>query len=73
MHEAFAITALARYQARQAVKLQYRAAGRRATSIKFRELQEDADRYLAENREQLMEWARHAVTKIKTSRTKSKR
>jgi hypothetical protein len=71
MNEAFAISTLARYQARQAVKQIYRSAGRKPTSIKFRELQEDADRYLSEHREQLMAWARGAY--IKTSRTKTKR
>jgi hypothetical protein len=63
MNEAFAISTLARYQARQAVKQIYRSAGRKPTSIKFRELQEDADRYLSEHREQLMEWARGALIK----------
>ena len=68
-----AMTTLARYQARQAVKQAYRSAGRKYTSIKFRELQADADAYLIEHQEQLMEWARHAVTNIKTSARKSKR
>jgi hypothetical protein len=44
MNADFAITTLARYQPRQAVKLRYKAAGRKPTSIRYRELCEDADR-----------------------------
>jgi hypothetical protein len=55
------------------VKQIYRSAGRKPTSIRYRELCEDADRYLNDHRDEMMAWAQKAVTEIKTSRTKSKR
>ena len=68
-----ATATLARWQAHQRMKLVYRHAGRKATSIPYRELCEDADRYLVEHRDELMEWATRACAQIKTSVPRKRR
>jgi hypothetical protein len=68
-----ATTTLARYKSRQMVKQIYRSAGRKPTSIRYRELCEDADRYLAEHREEIMAWAQAACADIKSAEPKRRR
>ena len=63
-----ATTCLARYKSRQMVKQIYRSAGRKPTSIRYRELCEDADRYLNDHREEMMAWAQRALIKLNAPR-----
>jgi hypothetical protein len=60
-----ATTTLARYKSRQMVKQIYRSAGRKPTSIRYRELCEDAERYLTDHREEMLAWAQAALAQIK--------
>ena len=71
--QARATTTLARYKSRQMVKQIYRSAGRKATSIRYRELCEDADRYLNEHREEMMAWAQRAVAEIISAAPRKRR
>jgi len=68
-----ATTTLARYKSRQMVKQIYRSAGRKATSIRYRELCEDADRYFVEHREEVMAWAQRALADIKLHAPRKRR
>jgi hypothetical protein len=68
-----ATTTLARYKSRQMVKLQYRSAGRKPTSIRYRELCEDADRYLNDHREERMARAQLAYIKLFDQRKKPRK
>ena len=68
-----ATTTLARYKSRQMVKQQYRSAGRKPTSIRYRELCEDADRYLNEHRKECMAWAQQAVAQINNGAPRRRR
>jgi hypothetical protein len=55
------------------VKQIYRSAGRKPTSIRYRELCEDADRYLNEHREEMMAWAQRAVAEIISAAPRKRR
>jgi hypothetical protein len=59
-----ATTTLARYKSRQMVKQIYRSAGRKPTRIRYRELCEDADKYLNDHREEMMAWAQRALSSL---------
>jgi hypothetical protein len=61
LSQARATTTLARYKSRQMVKQIYRSAGRKPTSIRYRELCEDADRYFVNNREAMLAWAQSVL------------
>ena len=73
MNPDFATIALARYQARQGLRQRYRSAGIKTTGVPYPELWLEADRYLAEHKEEIMGWATRACAEIKLSAPKSKR